>query len=108
MRKNAKRVVSYVLTTALSLATVFSPGSGFESSTAKAATTPARVSVHDPSVAVSKEGTYYVFGSHIDAAKSTDLINWKTFTNGYAKTNNQLYGNVSQYPEKIICLGRRK
>lgn len=47
MRKNAKRVVSYVLTTALSLATVFSPGSGFESSTAKAATTPARVSVHD-------------------------------------------------------------
>ena len=103
MRKNAKKVVSYVLTTALSLATVFSPGSGFESSTAKAATTPARVSVHDPSVAVSKEGTYYVFGSHIDAAKSTDLINWKTFTNGYAKTNNQLYGNLSQNLKKSFA-----
>lgn len=73
MRKNAKKVVSYVLTTALSLATVFSPGSGFGSSTAKAATTPARVSVHDPSVAVSKEGTYYVFGLSHCAAKSTDL-----------------------------------
>lgn len=41
---------------------------------------PERVSVHDPSII--KEGdTYYIFGSHLAWAKSSDLINWETFTN---------------------------
>lgn len=53
------------------------------------------VSVHDPSIV--KDGdTYYVFGSHIDAAKSTDLINWTRFTNGYTTPGNVLYGDLSQ------------
>ncbi len=60
--------------------------------TAEAAGT--RVSVHDPSI-IKTNGTYYVFGSHIDAARSTDLVNWRTFTNGYAKTNNVEFGNLS-------------
>ncbi|MBR2913340.1 MAG: hypothetical protein IKC40_05420, partial [Oscillospiraceae bacterium] len=47
----------------------------------------ARVSVHDPSIFKDADGTYYVFGSHIDAAKTTDLQNWTRFTNGYATTN---------------------
>ncbi len=34
------------------------------------------VSVHDPSVIQSEDGTFYIFGSHMAAAKSTDLINW--------------------------------
>ncbi len=39
-----------------------------------------RVSVHDPSIV--KEGdTYYIFGSHMAWAKSTDLVNWESFTN---------------------------
>ena len=36
-----------------------------------------RVSVHDPSIVwepVSQ--TYYIFGSHRAAAKTTDLMNW--------------------------------
>ncbi len=37
-----------------------------------------RVSVHDPSVAYDN-GTYYIFGSHMAWAKSTDLRNWETF-----------------------------
>lgn len=37
-----------------------------------------RVSVHDPSV-VYDNGTYYIFGSHMAWAKSTDLTNWETF-----------------------------
>ncbi|WP_041613531.1 LamG-like jellyroll fold domain-containing protein [Paenibacillus sp. JDR-2] len=53
------------------------------------------VSVHDPSI-VRDGDTYYVFGSHIEAAKSTDLMNWTTFTNGYTTPNNVLYGNLSQ------------
>ncbi|HTF94935.1 MAG TPA: LamG-like jellyroll fold domain-containing protein [Cellvibrio sp.] len=36
-------------------------------------------SVHDP--AVIKDGeTFYIFGSHLAAAKSTDLINWEYFS----------------------------
>lgn len=39
------------------------------------APTFSNVSVHDPSIV--KDGdTYYVFGSHISAAKSKDLTNW--------------------------------
>ncbi len=55
-----------------------------------------RVSVHDPSVIRDPAtGMYYVFGSHIDAAKSKDLQNWQVFTNGYARTNNRIFGDLS-------------
>lgn len=53
------------------------------------------VSVHDPSII--KEGdTYYVFGTHIEAAKSKDLMSWERFTNGYTTPNNALYGDLSE------------
>ncbi|MBB3111135.1 beta-xylosidase [Paenibacillus phyllosphaerae] len=59
------------------------------------APTYTNVSVHDPSVI--KDGqTYYVFGSHIEAAKSTDLTNWTRFTNGYTTPDNVLFGNLSE------------
>ncbi|MCH1931185.1 family 43 glycosylhydrolase [Shewanella sp. A25] len=32
--------------------------------------------VHDPSIVKDADGTYYVFGSHLAVAKSTDLMNW--------------------------------
>ena len=45
------------------------------------------VSVHDPSII--KDGdTYYVFGTHIEAAKSPDLMSWTRFTNGYTTPGN--------------------
>ena len=59
-------------------------------------TSPARVSVHDPSIMEAADGTYYAFGSHIDAAKSTDLVNWTRFTNGYDAKNNALFGDLSK------------
>ncbi|MBV1908434.1 MAG: family 43 glycosylhydrolase [Kangiellaceae bacterium] len=34
------------------------------------------IAVHDPSI-VEDSGTYYIFGSHLAAAKSTDLISWE-------------------------------
>jgi len=59
----------------------------------------AHVSVHDPSIfrEVDENGevVYYVYGTHITSAKSSDLVNWKVFTNGYAKKNNTLYGDLS-------------
>ena len=36
-------------------------------------------SVHDPSV-LYDDGTYYIYGSHMQAAKSTDLQDWKLFS----------------------------
>ncbi|MCR5601546.1 MAG: RICIN domain-containing protein [Ruminococcus sp.] len=61
-----------------------------------------RVSVHDPSI-IKTNDTYYVFGSHIEAAKSKDLQNWKRFSNGYATTNNVEFGNLSQNLKKAFA-----
>ncbi len=53
------------------------------------------VSVHDPSII--KDGdTFYAFGTHIEAAKSNDLISWDRFTNGYTTPDNTLYGDLSE------------
>ena len=55
-----------------------------------------RVSVHDPSIVRDPaSGMYYAFGSHIDAAKSSDLQSWRVFTNGYATYNNVEFGSLS-------------
>ncbi len=62
-----------------------------------------RVSVHDPSIIkdpVSKQ--YYLFGSHIDAAKSSDLQNWNSFTNGYTTPNNVEFGDLSANLKKAF------
>src|SRR5699024_1250489 len=48
------------------------------------------VSVHDPSIIKDHDGMYYVFGSHIEAAKSPDLIEWERFTNGYTTPGNAI------------------
>lgn len=50
------------------------------------------VSVHDPSV-IKVDDTYYVFGSHLAAAKSTDLIQWNLVASG-VRTGNKLIPNV--------------
>ncbi len=63
----------------------------------------ARVSVHDPSIFKDKSGTYYVFGSHIDAAKTNDLQNWQRFTNGYATKNNVIFGDLSKNLSKAFA-----
>lgn len=52
-----------------------------------------RVSVHDPSV-VEVDGTYYIFGSHMAWAKSTDLMNWESFTMNINKDYDKLFGQL--------------
>lgn len=54
-----------------------------------------RVAVHDPSI-IKVGNTYYAFGTHITAGKSTDLKNWKVFTNSYTTPGNTLFGNLSK------------
>lgn len=43
-------------------------------------------SVHDPSV-IKVEDTYYVFGSHLQAAKTQDLMTWTQISTGPEKGN---------------------
>lgn len=51
-----------------------------------------RQSVHDPSIVPDGNGTYYVFGSHMDVAKTTDLMKWQRVTSQIAIS--PLYGVV--------------
>ena len=97
-----QKLLSILCAAALSFTTLCSlpaPVSGADYVAAKR-----RVSVHDPSIIKDpKSGGYYVFGSHIDAAKSNDLQSWSTFTNGYAKTNNKLFGDLSGNLKKAFA-----
>lgn len=53
------------------------------------------VSIHDPSI-IENNGQYYVFGSHITTAKSTDLINWEYVARGYKTHGNVHFGELSE------------
>lgn len=52
-------------------------------------------SVHDPSIVRAKGGAYYVFGSHLAAAKSDDLLNWELVASGVTD-GNPLIPNVTE------------
>ena len=54
----------------------------------KSADVSSGVSVHDPSI-LQVDDTYYIFGSHMSAAKSTDLLNWEKV--GVGKQISNLY-----------------
>jgi arabinan endo-1,5-alpha-L-arabinosidase len=49
-------------------------------------------SVHDPSV-IRVDDTFYVFGSHLAAAKTTDFLQWEMVAEG-VNENNPLFENV--------------
>ncbi|BCZ46633.1 hypothetical protein psyc5s11_27000 [Clostridium gelidum] len=94
-------VTGMIVTTLINPSTVFAEEitqSGQSStSTGKESTIKAkdRVSVHDPSI-IKDGNSYYVFGSHIEGAKSTDLMNWTKFTNSYTTPNNVIFGDLSK------------
>jgi arabinan endo-1,5-alpha-L-arabinosidase len=59
------------------------------------------VSVHDPSII--KDGdTYYIFGSHMTAAKCDDLLNWESIADGYTTTN-PVYGQIYDVKEEAFA-----
>ena len=62
------------------------------------------VAVHDPSIF--KVGdTYYIYGSHMSAASSPDLLNWKKMADG-VNANNPVYGQIySVYDEAFAYAG---
>lgn len=56
----------------------------------KTSTYSSLAAVHDPSIVKGLDGTYYIFGSHMEAAKSTDLFLWNSFASG-VNSNNKLF-----------------
>ncbi len=106
MRKRLKKLTSCLMTGMMiavftGSSTSFAKGEpqGVQANTSVENKTPIkakeRVSVHDTSI-VKSGNTYYVFGSHIEAARSTDLQNWTKFTNSYITPGNALYGDLSK------------
>lgn len=61
------------------------------STKADAASNKSRVSVHDPSVIKLADGSYYIIGSHLAAARSTDLQNWTWTANSNYGTKNTTF-----------------
>ncbi len=58
------------------------------------------VAVHDPSI-IEADGSFYIFGSHMSAAKSTDMMNWEMVADGYSKTN-PVYGQIYDVKEEAF------
>ena len=53
----------------------------------------AGAAIHDPQLLVGEDGTYYLFGSHMAAGTSEDLVNWDSFADGVRKSN-PLFDNL--------------
>ena len=57
-----------------------------------------RVSVHDPSIVWEPNTqTYYIFGSHRAAAKTTDLMSWTAFQAPWATASSQKAANSAAF-----------
>ena len=59
------------------------------------------VAVHDPSVIRAEDGAYYIYGSHMAAARSEDLIQWKLFSRD-AETGCKLVENVQEQMKEAL------
>jgi len=64
----------------------------------------AEVSVHDPSV-IRVDGTYYIYGSHLQSAKSDDLISWTLISSG-VQDGNPLIPNVTEEMAEALAWGQ--
>ena len=53
----------------------------------------ARASVHDPSIVKLEDGSYYIIGSHLSAARSDDLENWTSTANSHLGSTNTTFFN---------------
>lgn len=65
----------------------------------------ANVTVHDPSVIRLNDGSFYVFGSHLAAAKTTDLMHWSLVADGVTNANALFATYESQAAEGIAWTG---
>ncbi|MCR4617611.1 MAG: glycoside hydrolase family 43 protein [Lachnospiraceae bacterium] len=64
----------------------------------------AGASVHDPSIYQDGD-TYYIFGSHMTAAKTTDLLKWQSVGDGY-RNSNPVYGKLFESSDVFRYAGK--
>ena len=108
-----KKLLSCVLTASMMVGLVACAGSESEVKDytvsydgVESADISSGVSVHDPSI-LEVDGTYYIFGSHMTAAKSTDLTNWESIADGYMKTN-PVYGQIYDVADEAFAYAGSK
>ena len=65
---------------------------GADASGVKKGNTAIGISVHDPAI-LKADGKYYIFGSHMAAAESSDLVKWTLFADG-VNGENKLFDNL--------------
>lgn len=100
-KKGKKATISAILILALTGSTIVPMIGNAEDVKAAEAETSAessdysRAGVHDPSIVKDPStGTYYIFGSHMAWAKSTDLKGWKKFTMNINTDYSTLLGDL--------------
>lgn len=61
--------------------------------------------VHDPSIIRAEDGMYYIFGSHMAAAKSADLIDWQMISTN-AQSGCTLVDNVQEQMKDALSYAK--
>lgn len=74
-------------------------GTGVNQVKAEEMLTTSRISVHDPSI-VKAEEDYYVYGSHLAFAKSSDLAKWSNVTNNISTDYATIFSKSGEWAEK--------
>lgn len=64
------------------------------------------VSVHDPSIIRAEDGYYYIFGSHMAAARSEDLIKWKLISRDATNSGCTLVKDVQTEMQEALAYAK--
>ena len=64
------------------------------------------VAVHDPSIIKADDGYYYIYGSHMAAARSSDLIDWQMISTGPSNAACTLVDNVQTQMQEALAYAR--
>ncbi len=64
------------------------------------------VAVHDPSIIKADDGFYYIYGSHMAAAKSADLIDWTLISRDASNLGCTLVKNVQTEMKEALTYAR--
>lgn len=63
------------------------------------------IQLHDPSIIKADDGLFYIYGSHMGAARSEDLITWDMFSRN-AESGCKLVENVQQEMQEALFWAR--
>lgn len=110
IRNGKKKTISCALVAAMSVGLAACGTTSYDFKVSydgiKTGDVSSKVSVHDPSI-LKADGEYYIFGSHMSAAKSSDLLNWEKVADGYSKKN-PVYGQIYDVADEAFAYSGSK